>query len=221
MQLAGVDVSPLNSVPVALQSGTATIGTTLLTTTQVNSLTSNAATAALQSTQITALASLALASLQSTEIVLLSTVATVLATAQFGGMTTTQISALATTALQSTEIGLLTARMPTLGPAAIASSTPVVTPLPATIFSGQVKIAVTGTAVQFGSNAVSNGVAITANSGNAASIYIGPTGVANTGGGTGNGYTLVPGQSTAYACSNTNDIYINGTAGDWISFTGN
>jgi hypothetical protein len=92
-------------------------------------------------------------------------------------------------------------------------------PLTSGIF-GQSKIAVTGTAVQLGSNTLTNGVIITALSTNTAAITIGGASVTNTINGTGNGYILEAGASVSIAATNTNVLYINGTSGDIISFIG-
>lgn len=86
--------------------------------------------------------------------------------------------------------------------------------------NGQAKIASTGTAVQLGSNTLTNGVIITALSTNTASITVGGSSVTNTTNGTGNGYILEAGASASWAVSNTNQLWINGTAGDIVSFAG-
>ena len=96
----------------------------------------------------------------------------------------------------------------------------VTTPLVAGPLVGQAKVAVTGTAVQLGSNALSNGVIITAPSSNAAKMTVGGSGVTNTVTGAGNGYILEAGASASFAVSNTNVLYINGTANDMVSFAG-
>lgn len=54
----------------------------------------------------------------------------------------------------------------------------------------------------------------------AASLTLGGSGVNNTVNGTGNGYTLAPGASISFAIANTNDIWINGTIGDIVSWAG-
>lgn len=89
------------------------------------------------------------------------------------------------------------------------------------VTSGQTKIATTGTAVQLGTGALVNGVVITANLNNSGPITVGPAGVNNTQNGTGNGYMLYPGASMSYAVSNLSPVYINGTAGDFVTYTGN
>jgi hypothetical protein len=89
------------------------------------------------------------------------------------------------------------------------------------VTSGQKKIAVTGTAVQLGTGALVNGVVITANLNNSGPITVGPAGITNTQDGTGNGYMLYPGASMSYAVSNLSPVYINGAAGDFVTYTGN
>lgn len=91
-------------------------------------------------------------------------------------------------------------------------------PLSSTVVSGQVKVAVTGTAVQFPSNTILNGIIISANATNTAVVTLGPSAVTNTVNGSGNGLVLLQGASTSAAISNTNALYLNGTAGDWVSF---
>ena len=105
--------------------------------------------------------------------------------------------------------------------AAILAATVPSTTLLAAPFTGQVKIAVTSTAVVLGSHTFSNGVIVKASSQNTASILIGPSGVTTTNDGTGNGYPLVPGEAISIAAANLSQIFINGTAGDFVSFIGN
>lgn len=88
---------------------------------------------------------------------------------------------------------------------------------------GQTVIASTGTAVQLNggtSQVLTNGIIISAPASNAAAISVGGSGVNNTTGGTGNGYLLVPGASISFAMVNTNDLWINGTSGDYVSWAG-
>ena len=87
-------------------------------------------------------------------------------------------------------------------------------------FFGQAKVAVTATAVQLASNVLTNGVIISAYSTNTAPITIGGSTVTNTADGTGNGTILEPGASISFAVTNTNVLYINGTANDFVSFAG-
>jgi hypothetical protein len=93
--------------------------------------------------------------------------------------------------------------------------------IPSAFKTGQAKISVTGTAVQLGSNTLTQGVLISALSANTASITIGTSSsVTNTVDGTGNGAILPAGSTKSIAATNTNLIWINGTAGDIISFIG-
>lgn len=107
-------------------------------------------------------------------------------------------------------------------PVVIASNqvVPISNPLVTTPLVGQAKIATTGTAVQLSTQTLSNGVIISANGANATPISIGGSGVNNTVGGTGNGYLLAAGASISFAMANVNDLYINGTAGDYVSWAG-
>jgi len=87
------------------------------------------------------------------------------------------------------------------------------------IFSGQVKIAVTGTPVQLPPNALAYGqIIIQADLSNSGPVYVGPAAVTNTGGGSGNGFVLKQDRSCATKASDTSAVWINGNAGDWISF---
>lgn len=91
---------------------------------------------------------------------------------------------------------------------------------PATSVQGQLKVATTGTAVQLPSHAITQGVAISAKATNAADILVGGSAVTNTDDGTGNGVVLSPGSSLSINVANTNALYINGTAGDSVSYIG-
>lgn len=120
----------------------------------------------------------------------------------------------------------LVASAAVIGKVGIDQTTPgttnlVQTPTPASVIAGQAKIAVTSTVVALGSNALVNGIVVKAAKTNVANILIGPSGVTTTYDGTGNGYCLEPGAAMSFACSNTNLIFINGTAGDFVSFGGN
>ncbi len=95
------------------------------------------------------------------------------------------------------------------------------TPLSATIVSGQIKIAATGTAVQLPSNALVNGIVIKARSLNAAAGFVGSASVTRTDDGTGNGFALLPGEAMSYATSNSSAVWINGTIGDVFYYGGN
>lgn len=89
------------------------------------------------------------------------------------------------------------------------------------LIAGQKKIATTNTQVQLGGTALSNGVVITANLNNSGPIFVGNTGVTTTNDGTGNGYALQPGASITYQINSLSSIYLNGTAGDFVTYTGN
>lgn len=93
--------------------------------------------------------------------------------------------------------------------------------IPTTIATGQAKVAVTNTAVQLATNTLTRGVAIKANPTNTAAITIGASSVTATADGTGNGFILKPGDAATFTVSNSNVLWINGTANDYISFEGN
>jgi hypothetical protein len=84
--------------------------------------------------------------------------------------------------------------------------------------TGQVKIAVTGVAVQLPDKITTNGIEIT-NCGTTAILW-GGADVTNVADGTGNGYVLAAGATASTATDNANRIWVNGTAGGWISFLG-
>lgn len=92
--------------------------------------------------------------------------------------------------------------------------------LPTGTKNGQVKIAVTGTPVRFPSNVIIQGVIITAYDGNTGPVVIGGPTITNTVDGTGNGSYVGAGASISAAVRDTNELYLNGTAGDWVSFSG-
>jgi hypothetical protein len=97
-----------------------------------------------------------------------------------------------------------------------------VAPQPASAFSvGQANIATTGTAVQLPNHSLTNGIVITADLTNSSPIYVGSSGVTNSGGGSGNGYQLAAGQSVALAISNSDILWVNGVAGSAFYFIGN
>jgi hypothetical protein len=105
-------------------------------------------------------------------------------------------------------------------PISTANPVPVTTPISGPL-TGQVAIATTGTALALGSATLANGVIVKAASTNAATILVGPSGVTNTNNGTGNGYPLAPGEAISFAAANLNQVFINGTAADFVSFAGN
>jgi hypothetical protein len=92
--------------------------------------------------------------------------------------------------------------------------------LPTTPAFGQAVVATTSIAVQLSSNVLTQGVVVTANVNNTNPIVVGLSSVTNVTNGTGNGFVLVPGASTGIAVLNTSTLWINGTAGDNVSFVG-
>ena len=98
------------------------------------------------------------------------------------------------------------------------------TPMPSGFIAGQGGVPTAGTAVQvYPAGAVlSNGIIVTASSGNTGTLTVGGSSVNNTVNGSGNGYRLGPGQSVAFAVSNANSVWVNSTvSGDTFDFVGN
>lgn len=94
------------------------------------------------------------------------------------------------------------------------------------VVTGQVKVAVTGTPVQFPQSALKNGLLVVANPTNSGSVIVGPSTITNAVDGTGNGFVLGNGTSPLSSSVNINvgvtqTLYLNGTAGDWVTFIGN
>lgn len=88
--------------------------------------------------------------------------------------------------------------------------------------TGQVAIAVTGTAIQLPANSLVNGAVVKAKgSNNVACGTVGGSTVTNTYDGTGNGYGICPGEASSFAITNTSALWVNGTAGDIFTFEGN
>lgn len=88
--------------------------------------------------------------------------------------------------------------------------------------SSQIKIVVTGTPVQLPSIICKNGVTgSVVNCTNLCLLGTSAEVTPNVTDGTGQGQVLQAGQGFAYAVSNTNLLYFNGTAGDIISFQAN
>jgi len=85
---------------------------------------------------------------------------------------------------------------------------------PTTIYSAQQTVTASATALT--SQALSNGIVITAKSTNTGTTYVGPSSVT-----TSNGYALLPGQSISYGVTNANAVWIVGTASDVVFVTGN
>lgn len=99
---------------------------------------------------------------------------------------------------------------------------PVITPLAAPYCPQQV---VTASAVALPAKRMLNGAVITASASNTGAVMVGPTGVAATDNGTGNGYKLLPGQSTAVACRDLSQVFVIGgplwVATDFVYTSGN
>jgi hypothetical protein len=94
----------------------------------------------------------------------------------------------------------------------------------ATIYTGQAKIAVTGTAVQLPVVAGINGFTVRSkqtNTGVGGLDCVGPSGVTTTSDGTGNGDCEPPGSGWAFSVSSSGAIYVNGAAGDVFFVNGN
>lgn len=90
------------------------------------------------------------------------------------------------------------------------------------IIAGQVTIIATGVAVQIPNHSGYAGVVLRAKaSNNNSGIFVGNPDVTVTDTGNGNGYKLLPGEAISYACTNSDELWVNGTAGDVIYFTGN
>lgn len=100
-----------------------------------------------------------------------------------------------------------------------AAPLPVATPAPAAVIAGQKTVSASAAALA--SNALVNGVVVKAKSGNAGPVWVGAPGMTATDDGTGAGYKLLPGEAASFAVSNTNAIYVIGTAGDVVYFEGN
>ena len=91
-----------------------------------------------------------------------------------------------------------------------------------TSYTGQAKIATTGTAVQLSSTSyiMQNGITVSGASGNnTTGGTIGNSSVTNTVNGTGNGNFIAPGATVSMGAGiNLNSIYVNGTSGDIFYF---
>jgi hypothetical protein len=111
--------------------------------------------------------------------------------------------------------------VPVADPGGNAPAVAAYSPTPAAPFTGQIKIATTGTAVALPSQALVNGVVVKAKNTNAANGFVGGSGVTTTDDGTGNGYRVMPGEAASFAVLNASAIYVNGTAGDIYYYGGN
>jgi len=86
---------------------------------------------------------------------------------------------------------------------------------------GQVTVAETGTAVKFSATSKllpGASVLVWASSSNDAAVTIGGSAVTNTVDGTGNGVVVPAGETRLFFPEDLEDAYLNGTAGDWISY---
>jgi hypothetical protein len=88
------------------------------------------------------------------------------------------------------------------------------------IVTGQQKIGTTGTPVNLPNQTVLNRVTVKAYKGNTNDLYIGYSTVNNTGSGNGNGFILSPGETVTLYVGNTADLWINGTANDFLTWAG-
>jgi hypothetical protein len=88
---------------------------------------------------------------------------------------------------------------------------------PASPIVGQIKIAVTGTAVQFPDHELSEGVVTVYNHGDNV-VVIGGSDVENTADGSGNGFAIPAGELRVFSVSELSALYVNGTNPDWISY---
>lgn len=86
------------------------------------------------------------------------------------------------------------------------------------LYTGQVTVNTTQVQVSSSSHTLSNGIILKAPTTNAASIYVGLTGVT-----TSTGDIIEPGEARGYAVNNTNLLYIISVASttDIISYSGN
>ena len=86
---------------------------------------------------------------------------------------------------------------------------------PATAYSGQQTLTLSAAALP--SQALVNGIVLTAKTSNTGTVYVGPAGVT-----TATGYPLIGGQSISYGVTNLNALYVIGTnTSDVVTFTGN
>lgn len=91
--------------------------------------------------------------------------------------------------------------------------------VPSGPLSGQVAIAVTGTAVVLGVGVIAGGsIMVHALSDNTQPLTVGPAGISDDIDGTGNGHIVEPGGDAVVFCSNLNQVYVNGTQNDVLSY---
>lgn len=89
----------------------------------------------------------------------------------------------------------------------------------ATIYADQQ--VVTASAVALTTQALTNGVSIKAKSSNAGAVFVGAAGVTATDDGTGNGFSLRPGEAVNLPITSTAGIFVIGTLNDVIYVIGN
>ena len=89
----------------------------------------------------------------------------------------------------------------------------------ATIYADQQ--VVTASAVALATQALTNGVSIKAKSSNAGAVFVGAAGVTATDDGTGNGFSLRPGEAVNLPITSTAGIFVIGTLNDVIYVIGN
>lgn len=95
---------------------------------------------------------------------------------------------------------------------------------PGVVKTGQVVIAVTGTAVPLSATAsrLDNGLIVKSKStNNAAGATAGNSAITAVVDGTATGYILDPGEAASFGVTDVNLVYVNGTAGDIFSWMGN
>lgn len=101
------------------------------------------------------------------------------------------------------------------------NNTVIVKNLPtARIQVGQVKLDVTDSQVQFPGGELINGVIVKASPLNSDVLFVGVDGVNTVNDGTGRGFFLSPGEATSIAVQELKEIFIVGTANDFVSFIG-
>lgn len=92
------------------------------------------------------------------------------------------------------------------------------------LLTGQAKIAVANTAVQLNSAiGLQNGVTIKADKNNTGTVSVGGASTVNdTGGGTGNGFMLYPGDTVSIAVTALSFMYVSGAnVGDFVTWAAN
>lgn len=94
---------------------------------------------------------------------------------------------------------------------------------PNTVKTGQKLIAVLNTAIAISgtSQTLTNGVVAKALASNTNNITVGGSGINSLTDGTGTGYILAPGEAISFGVTNVNLVFINGNAGDGITWAGN